>query len=164
MADSSDSPEQLVSRLSSSDAMERTHARQALVSAGEAAVPPLLTALEDPQRHVRWEAAKALTEIKSPAAGPKLAAALADEEADVRWVAGEALIALGEASIDPLCRLLAAAKDIEWLHDGAHHVVRELAKTGHRQLLEPLATALKSFDREEVVPVVAEEVLEKFEG
>lgn len=164
VADSSGSPEQLVARLSSNDGVERTHAREALVAAGESVVPALLPALESEHQHARWEAAKALTEIRSPAAAPKLVDCLADEDADVRWVAAEALIALDGAAIGPLCRKLIKGKDLEWLHDGAHHVVRELAKTGHRQVLEPLSQALASSTREESVPVAAEAVLEKLDG
>ena len=73
MSDSSKSNvDQLLAALAGKDVVERQKARNSLVEIGAAAVPGLLTALDANQQHVRWEAAKTLTEIADPTAADAL--------------------------------------------------------------------------------------------
>ena len=69
MSDSSQpNVDQLLAALADKDGLERQKARNSLVEIGTAAVPGLITALNDNQQQVRWEAAKTLTEIADPTA------------------------------------------------------------------------------------------------
>ena len=58
---------QLMAQLHSHDFKRRESARWQLVALRELAVFPLIDALEDPDWHVRWEAAKALHDIADSA-------------------------------------------------------------------------------------------------
>ena len=60
----------LIMALSSFNDFSRVEARKALESMGSQAVPHLIEALKHPDYLRRWEAAKALGEIKDPSAAP----------------------------------------------------------------------------------------------
>ena len=126
MSDSSEpNVDQLLAALAGKDVVERQKARNSLGEIGAAAVPGLITALDANQQHVRWEAAKTLTEIADPTAADALVQALGDEDTDVRWVAGEAMIALKRDAVKPLLNSLTKSQDSEGLYKAAHHVLRE---------------------------------------
>ena len=148
--------DRLVADLGSKDAVERRGARAALVQIGSEAVPLLLDALDAPQQRVRWEAAKSLAEIAEPAAAERLVAALGDKDPDVRWVVGVALIALGRGALKPLLTTLTKSDLRDSVYQGAHHVLRDLAKrTELTSVLEPV---LKALDQPEPEPPASESV------
>jgi HEAT repeat protein len=152
--------DQLVADLGSKNAGQRRDARAALVQIGAGAVPALLSALDAPQQHVRWEAAKSLTEIAEPAAAERLIAALGDKDPDVRWVVGVALIALGRDAVKPLLTTLTKSDLRDSVYQGAHHVLHDLAKrTELTSVLEPVLKALAQPEPEVAVPLAAIEVL-----
>ncbi len=149
--------ETLVAGLASEDVNERLTARQRLVELGESAVEALTTALTHHQNHARWEAAKTLKAIASPAAIPQLIDALQDPDRNVRWVAGEALIATGrDAALVPvLTALLADPENTAELYENAHQVLHALASDDLRPLLEPVLKALKQAEPEIATPSAA---------
>ncbi len=153
---SNENVNQLIAKLGSHDAVERGSARLQLAKVGSAAVPPLLAALDHPQQHVRWEAAKTLAAIADPAAAERLVAALADKDSDVRWVVGEALIALGSHAVKPLLTALTGSDLPDGMYRGAHHVLHDLIRRGARgALLEPVRQALDQQEPEIAVPQAA---------
>jgi HEAT repeat protein len=132
---------------------------------GSAAVPALTTLLHDPQQHVRWEAAKALTEIADPSSAERLVAALGDEDTDVRWVVGEALVALGQEAIAPLLRCLTRSDLTGGVYRGAHHVLRHLVKRGvGSPSLEAVIQSLDQLEPEVAVPPAAAKALQEIGG
>jgi HEAT repeat protein len=149
----------LITDLASQSALVRTNARQSLVAMGGPAVAPLIEALADPKRQVRWEAAKALSQIADPAAAPALARALRDRGFGVRWLAAEGLIALGSKGLVPLLRALIDHSDSVWLRQGAHHVLHDLAKGILKDLVQPVLAALEGVEPSLEVPVAAETAL-----
>ena len=162
MSDSSKpNVDQLLAALAGKDVVERQKARNSLVEIGAAAVPGLITALDANQQHVRWEAAKTLTEIADPTAADALVQALGDEDTDVRWVAGEAMIALKRDAVKPLLNSLTKSQDSEGLYKSAHHVLRDLSKLRDLgPLLVPVLKALDQPEPEVDVPVAAQTALE----
>jgi len=150
----------LVEGLSSKDATERFNARTSLVRLRSAATASLLNVLDASQQHTRWEAAKALVEIRDPAAANRLVVALADRDADVRWVVGEALIALRASAVKPLLNALTRSEPPEGLYKAAHHVLHDLAKHGTlADSLKPVIKALEQREPEIAVPVAAEKAM-----
>jgi HEAT repeat protein len=87
----------LVVELGNKDGFVREQARLLLVYIGEPAVVPLIEALSDRRKQVRWEAAKALSDIADPASAPALVEVLKDRVFDIRWLAAVGLIAIGRA-------------------------------------------------------------------
>jgi len=109
-----ETPQALIERFSSGDAVARRKAREALAAMGEQAADVLTGALRSPDRWVRWEAAKTLSMTASPSAIPALVEALEDEQPGVRWLAATALVRIGEASIVPVLHGLLGRADSAW--------------------------------------------------
>ncbi len=154
----------LVADLHHKDGLVRRRARQALVEMGERAVPELVRSLESPNEYTRWEAAKALSEIHAPEAAPALVKRLEDENFSVRWLAAEALIGLHLEGLEPLLQALVHRPDSVWLRQGAHHVLRALAKNGAGVLVGPVLEALDGLEPILQVPIAAEAVLQQIAG
>jgi HEAT repeat protein len=155
---------QLLAELHSHDFGRREGARWQLVAMREAAVPSLSDALEDPDWHVRWEAAKALGDIGDPKSATALVKALRDRRFGVRWLASDALIALKEASLPPLFEALERNGDSVLLRNGAHHVLVDLTR-GHvsrevTDIIRPVLKALESMEPSIAVPFTAKKALE----
>ena len=153
----------LVAELSKEDGAARERARHSLVAIGAPAVACLIEALASRNDLLRWEAAKALGDIRDPAAAPALVAALEDEVFDVRWLAAKGLIALGGEGLVPLLQALVERSDSLWLREGAHHVFHDLARgrPDLRDILRPLLAALEDVQPSLQVPVAAKAALNK---
>ncbi len=114
----------LIADLGSNNGLVRVRTRATLVSMRGEAVPSLISALQDRNWHMRWEAAKALGEIGDPQAAPALVSALEDTRSGIRWLAAEGLIVIGREGLPPLLQTLIHQSDSEWLREGAHHIFR----------------------------------------
>lgn len=139
--------------LGSQNSVTRMKARHALIHLGNAAVPSLIVALRSRNELARWEAAKALEEVRSPAAAQALIQALQDSDPGVRWLAGDALIALHQDAIEPILQGLKDHFDSIWLREGALHVLHGLQKKNllSKSLLRVMV-ALSGPEPEVVVP------------
>ncbi len=153
----------ILKALSSEDDEVRVKARNSLVARGRAAIPSLTAALKEPDNLVRWEAAKALTEIGVTEAAPLLVKALEDEQFDVRWLAAVGLINLNIKGLKPLLHGLMERSDSVLLREGAHHVVHDLAKGELRKYLAPVLSCLESAEPTAECPQVAFHALEMLE-
>ncbi len=134
----------LIGSLGTGSTRQLKETRAALVGIGELAVGPLLHALRSPQEQVRWEAVKALAEIRSPSAAEGLVAALIDEDGGVRWLAAEGLVYVGPTAIEPLLHALLEHSESVWLREGAHHALRGLNRNHIAPTLTPVIRALES--------------------
>ena len=74
----------LIADLASKDGVVRVMARRQLVAYKKRSVAPLIRTLSNENDWVRWEAAKALSQIANPASIQALLGALSDTEFDVR--------------------------------------------------------------------------------
>jgi HEAT repeat protein len=150
----------LVATLAAEDGIDREKAREKLVDIGKPAVVALTAALKNSHEQVRWEAAKALTEIGDPAAVPTLVQALEDSSFGVRWLAAEGLIAAGQDGLQPLLEALIHRSDSAWLRGGAHHVLRTLAtEKDLHHVLAPVLKALDAFESVLETPPAAAQAL-----
>jgi HEAT repeat protein len=118
----------LVTTLTNKDGLARKRARDELVEIGAAAVPHLLPLLQHKQTYVRWEAAKALSEIGDPRSASALVKALEDNDPGIRWMAAEGLIRVERAGLPPLLEALMDHGGSIRLREGADHVLKVLAK------------------------------------
>lgn len=91
----------------------RETAADALARIGDAAVPSLVETLEDPDRDVRAQAARALARMgpRAEPAIPALIAALNDSDKEVRMGAARALGQIGPAASEAVPDLINAIKD-----------------------------------------------------
>ncbi len=155
----------LIGDLASKDGLVRESARASLVAVGRPAVDPLIKLLADQHRQVRWEAAKALSQIADPKAAPALVRALEDEEFSVRWLAAKGLTALRSKGLPPLLRALIKRSDSPSLLQGAHHVLHDVMRRGvQKEVLQPLLAALEDFEPSLEVPPAARAALDALAG
>ncbi len=147
--------ETLIKTLSSRDDKAREGARHTLVAMGKAAVPALGEALKNKNSLMKWEAAKALSEVADPETAPVLVKALEDEEFDVRWLAAEGLIKMNIKGLKPLLEALEHQGESVLLLEGAHHVFHDLAKGELRKCLAPVLAAVEALEPGEGMPLAA---------
>ncbi len=149
--------ESLLADLSDPRGDVRDEARRELAAHGQKAVAPLIGLLSSPEAHTRWEAAKALGEIRTKEAAAALASSLNDEHRDVRWVAAESLAGLGRDAIAPVLEELISHADSVGVRTGAAHVLSALVR--EEKMVEIVLAALNGAAPIFDVPVAAYEVL-----
>ena len=156
--------EELVEGLASGDPVTRGRSREKLVAIGSHDVTrALIRELVDPRTQVRWEAAKALSEIADPVAAPALMHAMEDDEENVRWLAAEAMVELGEVGlVTTLSGLIKRARSIEFCKS-AHHVMHHLGQRGHASITTPVLEALQTSEPEITAPTAAYRALQNVE-
>jgi HEAT repeat protein len=157
------STQSLVNLLDSEDDKVRTKARKSLVVIGKQAVPPLSLVLENSKIYkARWEAAKALGEIRDIKSIPVLVKALEDPESDVAWLAAKALKKFRKAAWPELMRALKKrGADSVLLRNGAHHILRNQKMEGFNDLLDVLRVALEQDSSPEATLLAAFNILER---
>jgi HEAT repeat protein len=118
----------LIELLSDRKGAIRESARKALVDLGESAVPALLEATASNSKQLRWEAAKALSDIAAPESVEVLVRLLTDKDAEIRWMAGVGLSRIGAASIVPTLFAILHDPDSDRLRESGHHVLNVIAR------------------------------------
>jgi HEAT repeat protein len=151
--------ESLIADLASKDGIVRVKARRSLVGYKSKAVPSLIKTLSDKNDWVRWEGAKALSQIGSPSSVQALLEALTDKSFEVRWLAAEGLIRIGRKSIIPSLKALVNNSDSFWLREGVYHVLHDVKKGNQAKILQPVLAALEGSEPSLVVPPVAKVAL-----
>ncbi|RPH36526.1 hypothetical protein EHM92_04360 [bacterium] len=149
----------LISALSSEEGAVRQDARMALAALGQVAVQPLIRLLESDDSQVRWEAAKALGDIRGEEAVRALVKKLDDNNRDVRWVATAGLMSSGEQALEPLLHELIIKSGSVWVREAGIRVIDSLLDERNREQRRPVLVALKSRAPIFEVPIAAYEAL-----
>ena len=150
----------LIDELASEDGVVRVKARQQLVAYKKRSVAPLIRTLSNKNDWVRWEAAKALSQIGNNKAIKALLEALSDEKFEVRWLAAEGLIRIGRRAIVPLLEALVKHSDSYWLREGIHHVLHDINTGKITEVLRPVLVALEGSEPSLEVPLTAKAALD----
>ena len=146
----------LIADLASKDGVVRVKARQQLVAYKKRSVAPLIRTLSNENDWVRWEAAKALSQIGNPESIQALLEALTDKKFEVRWLAAEGLIRIGRKAIVPLLEALVKHSDSYWLREGIHHVLHDINRGKIRKVLRSVLVALEGPEPSLEVPLAAQ--------
>lgn len=156
----------LISDLMNPDLTRRLGAQHRLITRGRDAVPALLEALQHDDPHVRNSAAHILAVIADPATAAALAGALEDEAAPVRWVAAEGLVALGNVGLKAALRALVSAETITpQLKDAVRHILLKMRDhCGMERVAEPVLSAMKKFEVDEMILVEAFRAISELEN
>jgi HEAT repeat protein len=150
----------LTTDLGSSNGFERQRARQALIRIGNKAVGTLIPLLSAKGEIKRWEAAKALSQIRDPSATEALIKALVDKNFDIRWLAAEGLISIGEPALVPLLRELTRNPESVWLREAAHHYLHSIKSEKLIPILSPVLGAVEEGEEAQLkVALVADSAL-----
>jgi HEAT repeat protein len=150
----------LIADLASKDGVVRVMARRQLVAYKKRSVAPLIRTLSNENDWVRWEAAKALSQIGNPESIQALLEALTDKKFEVRWLAAEGLIRIGRKAMVPLLEALVKHSDSYWLREGIHHVLHDINRGKIRKVLRPVLAALESPEPSLEVPLAAQAALD----
>jgi hypothetical protein len=150
----------LIADLASKDGVVRVKARQQLVAYKKRSVAPLIRTLSSENDWVRWEAAKALSQIGNQKAIKALLEALSDEKFEVRWLAAEGLIQIGRRAIVPLLEALLKHSDSYWLREGIHHVLHDMNRGKVTEVLRSVLVALEGPEPSLEVPLTAKAALD----
>ena len=150
----------LIADLASKDGVVRVKARQQLVAYKKRSVAPLIKTLSNENDWVRWEAAKALSQIGNPESIQALLEALTDKKFEVRWLSAEGLIRIGRKAIVPLLEALVKHSDSYWLREGIHHVLHDINGGKIRKVLRPVLVALEGLEPSLEVPLTAQAALD----
>jgi HEAT repeat protein len=150
----------LMADLACDDIIKCQKARRRLVVIGHRAVPSLVKALGSKKYWVRWEAAKALSQIGDPTATDALIKALEDKQFDIRWLAAEGLISIGQKAVAPLLEALIENSKSIWLQQGAHHILHDMNRGDLDKVLRPVMNALEDVEPYVEVPVSARRALD----
>jgi HEAT repeat protein len=155
----------LAAKLGERDSQQRAEAREKLLAIGRPALPALLVALKDSDSAVRWQAAKALSQMHDPETAVDLMNAMEDEDFGVRWLAAEGLIAMGPSSLEALLLGLMQRFNSVRLREGAHHVLHVLIDNGlHDEAYERLLHSLEGVEPAAEVAWAAEKAWEELTG
>jgi hypothetical protein len=128
--------------------------------ATQVALNALIRTLSNENDWVRWEAAKALSQIGNNRAIKALLEALSDEKFEVRWLAAEGLIRIGRKAIVPLLEVLVNHSDSYWLREGIHHVLHDMNTGKITEVLRPVLVALEGPEPSLEVPLAAKATLD----
>ena len=150
----------LIADLASKDGVVRVKARQQLVAYKKLSVAPLIRTLSNENDWVRWEAAKALSQIGNNRAIKALLEALSDEKFEVRWLAAEGLIRIGRRAIVPLLEALVKHSNSYWLRGGIYHVLNDMNTGKITEVLRPVLVALEGSEPSLEVPLTAKAALD----
>lgn len=153
----------LIEQLGSEDGAVRRKARRRLVMLRKKSVLPLVNLLQTEDYLLRWEAAKALSQIADPLSASALVRGLEDDESEIRWMSGEGLIRMGDAAVVPILKALIHHFDSAFLRHGSHHVLVNLTDAVMKQRLKPLLYALESETQLEDIPLIAYQLLKELD-
>jgi HEAT repeat protein len=151
-----------IMKLADKDGIIREKARKKLVKIGAPVIDFLAEMETHPKDVARWEAVKALSEIRDPIATPLLVNALEDKDGDVRWLAAEGLAALGKKGVKAVLEAMLTFPDTILLRKGAHHVLARFAETSKDPIIGELLQILNDPDADLKMPLAVRPYLEQF--
>jgi HEAT repeat protein len=151
----------MVSDLGDRNSRKRAEVREEILALGKPALPALLSALTDSKTVIRWQAAKALSDVHDPETAPDLINAMEDKDFGVRWLAAEGLIAMGPACLENVLEGLRLRFHSGRTRDGAQHILHVLVDDGYgNEAIEDLLQVLQHAGTDEEVAWAAEKAWE----
>ena len=118
-------------------------ASRALHSLGKLARSTWQQALDHPDSHIRWHAARALGEMGDSSLAITLAEGLQDDDFVVRWATADVLAKLGEEGISATLTMLSRYPLNEQFRRAAYHALHGIASTQVQKQIKPLLVAMR---------------------
>ena len=139
-------------------------ARWALQGLGHLAEPAWLQALDHPDAHIRWHAARGLGELGDASYANIIAEGLFDENYAVRWATADVLARLGSQAVPVTLTMLSQRNLTEQSRQAANHALHGITSRRVQQRLTPLLDALHSPAASVEVPAIAQRLLMEWDG
>lgn len=138
-------------------------AHQALRSLGPLAEEAWSEALNHPDRHIRWHAARGLGDIGDTRATLTLAEGLMDVNQAVSWATADALARLGASAVPAILTVISRHQLNEPFRQAAYHALHSISSRQIQEFVKPLLNALRGPDAFVEAPAVAQRLLMEWE-
>ena len=130
-------------------------ASRALIEMGQLVQDTWLEALHHPVSHIRWHAARGLGQIGDPRAVQILAEGLFDENREVRWATADVLANLESTAIPAILHVITHHPLNEQFRRAAYHALHAMHSRQLQEYLAPLLDALRGSASSVKAPAVA---------
>ena len=145
---------------------DRLHreARRALLSLGRLAEPVWIEALNHPDKHIRWEAARGLGNYGNTEATHILAEGLFDGDYAVRWATTDVLAQLGEKAVPAILSAIIRNPLNEPSRQASYHALHGINSNRLQERIKPLLDALNKYSGSVNAPAIAQSLLLEWES
>ena len=137
-------------------------ARRGLCDMGHLAEGAWVEALEHPDSHIRWHAARALSQIGDPRAVEVLAEGLHDPNYSVRWTTARVLASMDSTAIPAILQLIAHRPMDEPFRQACYHALHAMPSPRTQEYIQPLLEALNSSTAPVQAPQLAHVMLREW--
>lgn len=137
--------------------------KKALMKLGPLVEKAWVEALNHPDSHIRWHAARGLGDPKNVRSIQLLAEGLLDENREVRWASADTLARIGPAGIPATLAVISQAVLTTPARQAAYHALHGISSRRIRERLKPLLEALQSPAGSVEAPAIAQRLLAEWE-
>jgi hypothetical protein len=141
-----------------------SEAKQALRALGPLAEKAWVEALNHPDSHIRWHAARGLGDPSDTRSLQLLAEGLLDENREVRWASADALARIGPPAVPPTMAVISQCTLTTPVRQAAYHALHGVFSRRLRERLKPLLEALQSPAGNVEAPAIAQRLLGEWEN
>lgn len=134
----------LVKALASGGSVLHQEARRGLCDMGHLAEEAWVEALNHPDSHIRWHAARALSQIGDPRAVEVLAEGLHDPNYAVRWTTARVLASMDSTALPAILQLIAHRPLDESFRQACYHALHAMPSRRTQEYIQPLLQVLSS--------------------
>jgi hypothetical protein len=134
-------------------------ARRALHNLGPLAKPAWIEALNHPDQHIRWEAARGLGHLGDVRAVGILVGGLLDESYAVRWATSDVLAHLGTQAVPAILTILSQYTLNEPSRNAVYHALHGILSASTQEYIKPLLGALHGPAPDIEAPIIAQRLL-----
>lgn len=149
----------LVKALAMDRGVLHKEAHRALTKLGKLATPAWLEALNHHDTHIRWHAARGLSNSGNTDVCWIVAEGLYDNNQAVRWASADTLVRLGTPAIPAILNVLSHHELSEPLREAAYHALHSIASRKTQSRLHPILAALQGSAFSVEAPRIAQQLL-----
>jgi HEAT repeat protein len=141
-----------------------SEAKNSLKKLGPLAENAWLEALNHPNSHIRWHAARSLGDPTDSRSIALLAEGLLDENREVRWASADALARIGPPAVPATLAVLSQKTLSTPIRQAAYHALHGVFSRRLRERLKPLLEALQSPAGNVEASAIAQRLLEDWDN
>jgi hypothetical protein len=139
-------------------------AKRALIDLGPIAEKSWAEALNHPDSHIRWHAARNLSNPSDMRSMELLAEGLMDENRAVRWASADTLVRIGPPGVPATLAVICRSELSNHTCQAAYHALYGVYSRRLRERLKPLLDALQSSTASSEAPAIACRLLQEWES